>query len=86
MFAKIKISLLFLGLAIGLDGCALLGDPLEKAAKAGGKTVKYYCANVTIPEIREKIRERVNHYAAPDSIAVTCASGGPVLNSAVPSP
>lgn len=84
MFSKIKISLLCVCIFTCLSGCQLLGDPLEKAAGAGGKLVKYYCANVTIPEVREKIRERVNYHAAPDSVAVTCAKGGPVLNSDTP--
>jgi hypothetical protein len=87
MFAQIKVCLLCFCVLPFVTGCAILGDPAEKAASAGGKLVKYYCANVTVPEVREKIRERVNYHAAPDAIAVTCADGNapatPALNTGV---
>lgn len=81
MFTKIAVGLLSIGCVIGVSGCSILGDPLEKAAEGGGKLVTFYCNNVTIPEVREKIRERVNAHAAPNSVAVTCVNGGPALNS-----
>lgn len=64
-----------------LQGCALLGGPADKAAKAAGKLVTEYCDNVTIPEIRDQIRAKVNEYAAPNSVAVNCAKGGPALQT-----
>ena len=82
MFARgFSISALGLLLLAAVAGCSLLGDPLEKAAEGGGKLVKYYCKNVSVPEVRAKIRERVNFYAAPDSVQVTCAEGGPALTA-----
>lgn len=69
-----------IGLALcvscALSGCTLFGSQLDTAAKGGGELVKFYCQNVTVPEIREELRTAVNKYAAPHSVAVTCAQGG----------
>lgn len=62
-----------------LSGCAIIGDASERAAKGAGSLVKGYCDNITVPEVREKIRERVNHYAAPNAVVVQCAVAGPAL-------
>lgn len=62
-------------------GCSILSPQLDKAAKAAGKAVTFYCENVTVPEIREEFRDKVNLHAAPNSIVVNCASGGPALRT-----
>lgn len=62
-------------------GCSILGDQLDKAAKGAGKLVSFYCENVTIPEVRDELRAAVNAHAAPNSVQVTCANGGPTLKS-----
>lgn len=64
------------------SGCSLLSDNLDRAAKGVGRVVVYYCENITVPEIREEVRAAVNKHSAPHSVAVTCADGGPALNSA----
>lgn len=69
-----------------VGGCSLLSDQVERAAKGAGKVVTYYCENVTVPEIREEVRAKVNKHAAPHSVAVTCADGGPTLDTAAPAP
>lgn len=66
------------------SGCALLSDSLEKAAKAGGKVVKEYCENVTLPEVRDQIRDAVNAKAAPHKVEVTCADETPAPAPAPP--
>lgn len=73
-------TIILAGLALtALSGCTILGDASEKAAKGAGQLVKGYCENITVPEIREKIRERVNFYAAPNAVMVQCAVAGPAL-------
>jgi hypothetical protein len=69
-----------MGLA-SLTGCQVLAPQIDKAAKAAGKAVTFYCENVTVPEIRAEFRAKVNAAAAPNAIEVTCASGGPSLRS-----
>ena len=54
-------------------GCSLLSENAETVGKAAGDAVHFYCDNVAIPEVRDEIRATVNRYAAPHSIAVTCA-------------
>jgi hypothetical protein len=78
MKAKMLLPLLVL---LPLTGCQVLAPQIDKAAKAAGKAVTFYCENVTIPEIRAEFREKVNAAASPNSIEVTCASGGPSLKS-----
>jgi hypothetical protein len=68
------------------SGCSLLSENLDRAAKGVGKVVTYYCENVTVPEIREEVRAAVNKHSAPHSVAVTCADGGPTLNSSEAGP
>lgn len=87
MFTQSKIIMLrvclLVGLAIGASGCSIFSENADKVAKAGGRLVTFYCDNITVPEIREEIRAKVNAYAAPNAVAVTCANGGPALNTAV---
>ena len=64
---------------ISAPGCTLLSDNLNRAAKGAGKVVHLYCENITIPEVREEIRNKVNQHAAPHSVAVNCVDGGPAL-------
>lgn len=64
-----------------LPACSLLAPQIDKAAKAAGKAVTFYCENVTVPEIREEFRAKVNEYAAPNSVQVDCANGGPALKT-----
>lgn len=64
-----------------LTGCSLLSPQIDKAAKGAGKLVTFYCENVTLPEVREELRAKVNAAAAPNSVEVKCASGGPTLKS-----
>ncbi|MGE0294721.1 MAG: hypothetical protein AB7P97_20410 [Hyphomonadaceae bacterium] len=66
------------------SGCSLLSDNLDRAAKGVGKVVVYYCENITVPEIREEVRAAVNKHSAPHTVAVTCADGGPTLESTAP--
>lgn len=66
---------------VSASGCGLLSENLDRAAKGVGKVVTYYCENVTVPEIREEVRAAVNKHSAPHSVAVTCADGGPAMNS-----
>ncbi len=68
------------------SGCALLSDNLEKAASGAGKLVKSYCENVTIPEVRQQIRDAVNAKAAPHKIEVICADELPAAAPAAPDP
>lgn len=75
-------ALVVVSVAASLNGCALFSDQLETAAKGGAKLINFYCDNVSLPEVRQEIRERVNHYAAPNSIVVTCAKDGPQLDTA----
>lgn len=73
-----------LGLAAALlSGCQLLAPQLDQAADAAGKLVKFYCDNVTSPEVRQQFREAVNAKAAPHAVNVTCANGGPSLQSSL---
>lgn len=65
-----------------LSGCSILSPQIDKAAKGAGKLVTFYCDNVTIPEIRAELRDKVNAAAAPNSVEVKCANGGPTLKSA----
>lgn len=74
-------SILVLMTALTMSGCSLLAPQIDKAAQGAGKLVTFYCDNVTIPEVREELRAKVNAAAAPNSVAVTCASGGPTLKS-----
>jgi hypothetical protein len=74
-------AFLILPLVVLATGCGVLAPQIDKAAKGAGKLVTFYCDNVTLPEVRDELRAKVNEYAAPNSIAVTCASGGPVLKS-----
>lgn len=67
-----------------MSGCALFADNVDKVADGAGKLVKFYCENVTIPEVREEIRAAVNAKASPHSVAVECANGGPIMRSADP--
>jgi len=62
---------------VALPGCALLGESAEDVGKAAGDAVHFYCDNVTIPEVRDEIRGYVNRYAAPNSVAITCADATP---------
>jgi hypothetical protein len=64
-------------LGTSLTGCSLLSENVEDVGKAAGKAVQFYCKNVSIPEVRDEIRATVNRYAAPHSIAVTCADTAP---------
>jgi hypothetical protein len=64
-----------------MTGCQILSPQIDKAAKAAGKMVTFYCDNVTVPEIREEFRAKVNAAASPNSVQVQCASGGPVLKT-----
>lgn len=77
----LKSIIVFMALALFAlcSGCSILGDATDKAAKAAGKLVSGYCENVTIPEIREEIRAKVNAHAAPHAVMVQCANGGPAL-------
>ncbi len=75
-----KLLLVILS-ALVLPACSLLSPQIDKAAKAAGKAVTFYCENVTVPQIREEFRVKVNEHAAPNSIQVDCASGGPALKS-----
>ncbi len=74
-----KLALLLPLLA--MSGCSILGPQIDKAAAGAGKLVTFYCNNVTIPDIRDQLREKVNAAAAPNSVTVTCANGGPTLKS-----
>lgn len=56
------------------SGCTLFAGELDKAADGAGRLVKFYCENVTVPEIREEFRLAVN--AQPHSVSVQCAQGG----------
>ncbi len=73
--------LLVLPLLVLATGCQVLAPQIDKAAAGAGKLVTFYCTNVTVPEIREELRAKVNAAAAPNSVAVTCANGGPALKS-----
>jgi hypothetical protein len=64
-----------------LSGCSLLAPQLDKSAKAAGKAVTFYCQNVPDQAAREAFRAQVNQYAAPNSVAVTCANGTPALST-----
>ncbi len=61
------------------SGCTLLSPQLDKAAEGAGKLVTFYCQNITDSALREQFRAAVNAKAAPHSVAVTCANGGPPL-------
>lgn len=74
-------KLLWAILLLPLSGCSLLANDVEKVAKAGGKLVNFYCANVSDESIRLQIREKVNSYASPNTVVVTCAGGGPQLRA-----
>ena len=74
-------KLLVLVPILALSGCSLLAPQIDKAAAGAGKLVTFYCQNVTLPQVREELRAKVNAAAAPNSVAVTCASGGPALKS-----
>jgi hypothetical protein len=67
---------------VALSGCSLLAPQIDKTAKAAGKAVTFYCLNVTDQAAREAFRAQVNQYAAPNSVAVTCANGTPALSTA----
>jgi hypothetical protein len=82
MFNRIKLTVAVLALSVLASGCSLLGDNLDKVAKGAGEAVTFYCENVTLPEVREELRAAVNRHAAPNSLTIECAAGGPVLNSA----
>lgn len=66
-------------LLLATEGCSLLAPQLDKAAEGAGKLVTFYCTNITDASIREQFRAAVNARAAPNSVAVTCAQGGPPL-------
>lgn len=75
-------KLLIVCMILSLSGCAVFSKQIDQAAKAAGKAVTFYCENVTSQEIRESFRAKVNAVATPNSVTVTCASGGPVMKSA----
>lgn len=81
MLNRIKLILAVVTVAALGSGCSLLGDNLDKVAKGAGEAVTFYCENVTLPEVREEMRAAVNRHAAPNSLTIECAAGGPVLNS-----
>lgn len=58
------------------SGCTLFAGELDKAADGAGRLVRFYCENVTVPEIREEFRLAVNAHAQPHSVSVQCAQGG----------
>ena len=68
-------------MSLSSAGCSLLSPQIDKAAKAAGKMVTFYCGNVTVPQIREEFRAKVNAEAAPNSVQVECAGGGPMLKT-----
>jgi hypothetical protein len=75
-------KLLLVVCMLALGGCSILAPQIEKSAKAAGKAVTFYCNNVTDQAAREQFRAQVNTYAAPNSVAVTCANGTPTLKTA----
>lgn len=76
------VSVLTLALAATFaSGCSLLSDNLDKAAKGAGKVVSEYCANITVEEVRAEVAAAINKHAAPNSVTITCADGGPVLKT-----
>lgn len=84
---KIFMALTYAVLLLATSsGCSLLTNQLDDAAKGAGKLVTFYCENVTVPEIREEFRAAVNSHAAPHSVSVACAQGGPVLRTAPAAP
>lgn len=66
-------------LLLATSGCALFSDELDRAAEGAGKLVTFYCENVKDDSIREQFRTAVNAHAAPHSVTVECAQGGPRL-------
>lgn len=76
-----KRVILLIPALLALTGCQVLAPQIDKAAKAAGKMVTFYCDNVTVPEIREEFRAKVNAHAAPNSVQVQCAAGGPALKT-----
>jgi len=74
-------ALLVLPLLLLATGCQVLAPQIDKAAAGAGKLVTFYCDNITVPEIRDEFRAKVNAAAAPNSVQVTCANGGPVLKT-----
>lgn len=65
-----KIAALLL-IVMGLSGCELLLRAEDQAAKRIGDGVTWYCENLT-PDLREHFREKVNEYAVPNTVTVTC--------------
>lgn len=63
-----------------LTGCGTFFSTADKAAKKIGTGIRYYCDS-TDRDVRLLFRERVNYYAAPNEITVTCARDGKVLRS-----
>lgn len=69
---KAIISILCL---TALSGCALFSPQIDKAAKAAGKLVTFYCDNVPDDSVREQFRTKVNAVAAPNKVVVMCING-----------
>ena len=54
-----------------LAGCAQLMQAQDKSAEEVARLITQYCES-TDQDFRDAIREDINEYAAPHSIAVTC--------------
>lgn len=67
-------KILLIAIVVLVPGCAQLIETSDRAAEKIGEGVTYYCDKVPA-DVRAQFRAKVNQYAAPNSVQVSCADG-----------